>query len=318
MKVISRFVARRGDAPFPPLHTASADGLLAIGGDLSQARLVAAYRRGIFPWYTAGQPVLWWSPDPRCALLPGRFHASRSLRRTMRRGDFDFTVDAAFARVIAECAAPRRPGGDGAIDGDGDGVLSRHPRSPHLRHPRVLLSGGGDGDGEVDGDGDGDGDAAIDRDHTWLTADMVRAYTKLHHAGLAHSAEVWRGGELIGGVYGVAMGGVFFGESMFSRARDASKIALARLVDWLRAWGFALIDCQVSSPHLLRLGAEEFPREEFIARLEAALKLPGKPGSWAGAVGDGAGDGDGEGDGAGDGAGDGDASVRIRRRASPP
>lgn len=253
--------ARADDSPFPPLHTATADGLLAVGGDLSRARLVAAYRNGIFPWYAPGEPLLWWSPDPRCVLLPARLKVSRSLARSLRRGDFDFTLDTAFARVIGECAAPRRR--------PGDGDLTRHLRSP--------LSGGGDGER-----------GGIDCDHgdTWITAAMARAYIDLHRAGLAHSAEVWRGGpggQLVGGLYGVAMGGAFFGESMFSRQSDASKIALARLVERLQAWGFALIDCQVSSPHLLRLGAEEVPRAEFMARLQAALRLPGKPGHWAGA-----------------------------------
>lgn len=249
----ARTQSRIDNSPFPPPHTATADGLLAIGGNLSRARLVAAYRRGIFPWYGPGQPVLWWSPDPRCVLLPGRFHASRRLQRTLRRGDFEFTLDTAFARVIGECAAPRRRPGDAVGGGDGDNFR---------------------------GDGDGDGD----RPHTWITAEMARAYTALHRAGLAHSAEVWRDGQLIGGLYGVALGGVFYGESMFSRARDASKIALARLVELLRAWNYTLIDCQVSSPHLLRLGAQELPRDEFMARLQAALALPGKPGSWRDAI----------------------------------
>jgi len=263
LQVRSYLVPRRADNSemrFPPLRAARADGLLAVGGDLSEARLVAAYRRGIFPWYESGGPPLWWSPDPRCVLFPQRLKVSRSLARRLRRGDFDCTLDAAFERVISACAAPRagkRGGGDGGGDGDGDG--------------------GGDG-------GDNGGG-------TWLTPDMMRAYTALHRRGIAHSAEAWRGGpggELVGGLYGVALGGVFFGESMFSRESDASKVALARLVECLRAWGFALIDCQVTSPHLLRLGAEEIARAEFIARLQAALKLPGKPGNWAGATGAGA------------------------------
>jgi len=253
LQVRSHLVPRRADNSemrFPPLRAARADGLLAVGGDLSEARLVAAYRRGIFPWYESGGPPLWWSPDPRCVLFPQRLKVSRSLARRLRRGDFDFTLDAAFARVISACAAPR-----------------------------AGKRGGGGGDGGGDGGG------------TWLTADMMRAYTALHRRGIAHSAEAWRGGpggELVGGLYGVALGGVFFGESMFSRESDASKVALAQLVERLRAWGFALIDCQVTSPHLLRLGAEEMPRAEFIARLQAALKLPGKPGNWAGADGAGA------------------------------
>ena len=261
LQVRSYLVPRRADNSemrFPPLRAARADGLLAVGGDLSEARLVAAYRRGIFPWYESGGPPLWWSPDPRCVLFPQRLKVSRSLARRLRRGDFDCTLDAAFARVISACAAPRA----GKRDGDG---------------------GGGDGDG-----GDGGGDGGDGGGGTWLTPDMMRAYTALHRRGIAHSAEAWRGGELVGGLYGVALGGVFFGESMFSRESDASKVALAQLVERLRAWGFALIDCQVTSPHLLRLGAEEIARAEFIARLQAALKLPGKPGNWAGAAGAGA------------------------------
>lgn len=252
----------RPNFAFPPLHTATADGLLAVGGDLSRARLVAAYRNGIFPWYAPGEPLLWWSPDPRCVLLPARLKVSRSLARTMRRGEFDFTLDTAFARVVSECAAPRR-------------------------RPRRGGDGGGDNRGERDSNIDRDRDSGrIHRDHngTWITAAMARAYIDLHRAGLAHSAEVWRGGRLVGGLYGVAMGGAFFGESMFSRQSDASKVALARLVARLQSWGFALIDCQVSSPHLLRLGAETVPRAEFMARLQAALKLPGKPGRWRDAV----------------------------------
>lgn len=253
LQVRSHLVPRRADNSemrFPPLRAARADGLLAVGGDLSEARLVAAYRRGIFPWYESGGPPLWWSPDPRCVLFPERLKVSRSLARRLRRGDFDCTLDTAFARVISACAAPRA-----GKRGDG-----------------------GDGGGDDGGGGDGDGGGG-----TWLTPDMMRAYTALHRRGIAHSAEAWRGGELVGGLYGVALGGAFFGESMFSRESDASKVALAQLVERLRAWGFALIDCQVTSPHLLRLGAEELPRAEFIARLQAALKLPGKPGNWAGA-----------------------------------
>jgi len=254
LQIDARLVRGDDAARFPPLHTATADGLLAIGGDLNRARLLAAYRRGIFPWYAPGEPVLWWSPDPRCIMLPDQLTVSRSWAKSLR-GDYTFTVDAAFARVIAGCAGPRRRPGDG--DGHGDRDLD------------------GDGVRGIDGDRAGG--------HTWITDEMARAYTDLHRAGFAHSAEVWRGGELIGGLYGVALGGVFFGESMFSRARDASKIALARLAALLDAWGFAFIDCQLASPHLLSLGAVEVPRAVFVRRLQSALKLPGKPGRWAGA-----------------------------------
>ncbi len=210
---------------FPPLACATAEGLLAVGGDLSAARLVAAYRRGIFPWPVAGLPMLWWSPDPRTVIFPRRFRAARSLGKSIRRQGFEFTLDVAFDRVIAQCAA-RRVGG------------------------------------------------------TWLTAEMRSAYCGLHRAGIAHSAEIWQGQRLVGGLYGIAIGGVFFGESMFSRATDASKAALAMLVAQLLTWDFRLIDCQVRSAHLTSLGAEEIPRSEFIQHLQAAIDLPGKAGPW--------------------------------------
>lgn len=219
-------------AEFPPLEAATAEGLLAIGGDLSERRLLAAYRGGIFPWYAPGEPILWWSPDPRCVLFPARFRVSRSLRKSMRRGRFCFRMDTAFARVVAECAAPRAHGAPGRA--------------------------------------------------SWITPEMARAYTGLHRAGFAHSAEIWQCGRLVGGLYGVALGGVFFGESMFSRANDASKAALAFLIERLLQWDFRLIDCQVCSPHLLRLGAVEIPRAEFVRRMQTALRLRGRPGSWAG------------------------------------
>ena len=225
---------------FPPLETATREGLLAVGGDLSEARLLYAYRNGIFPWYGAGEPILWWSPDPRCVLLPHKFSPSRSLKKFLRQRRFDFTLDTAFARVIDECAAPRDMPANG-YGGD------KHEKS-----------GGG----------------------TWINADIKRAYTALHRAGIAHSAEIWQGGELVGGLYGLAIGGAFFGESMFSRANDTSKAALALLIAQLREWDFRLIDCQVSSAHLLRLGAEEMPRDAFIKLLQAALCLEGKAGSW--------------------------------------
>ena len=223
-------------AEFPPPEAASAEGLLAVGGDLSERRLLAAYCGGIFPWYAPGEPILWWSPDPRCVLFPAQFKPARSLRKTMRRENFRFAMDTAFARVIEECAAPR---------------------------PRSQSQNGG---------------ASAP---SWITPEMARAYTALHRAGIAHSAEIWRRGKLVGGLYGVALGGVFFGESMFSRADDASKAALARLMEMLVRWDFQLVDCQVRSAHLLRLGAVEIPRAEFMRKLRAALRLRGRPGSWA-------------------------------------
>jgi len=211
-----------GDPPdsFPPVERAlrEPEGLLAAGGDLSCERLVAAYRRGIFPWYSPGQPVLWWSPDPREVLFPAEFHVSRSLARALRTRGFEYRVDADFEAVIGHCAAPR-----GASPG------------------------------------------------TWITGDMQRAYVALHRRGLAHSAEIWRAGRLVGGVYGVRLGRVFFGESMFSLERDASKAALAGLVRQCIDDGTEMIDCQMPSEHLRSLGSRALPRAEFIARLAAGL-----------------------------------------------
>ena len=211
-----------GDPPdhFPAVERALLDppGLLAAGGDLSCERLVAAYRRGIFPWYSPGQPVLWWSPDPREVLLPQEFHASRSLKRTARVRGFEYHVDRDFAAVIAACAAPRA-------------------HSPG----------------------------------TWITAEMHAAYLALHERGLAHSNEIWRAGSLVGGIYGVQLGRVYFGESMFSLERDASKVALARLVRQCLADGTEMIDCQLPSAHLRSLGSRALPRQEFLRRLGRGL-----------------------------------------------
>lgn len=214
---------------FPPAELASPEGLLAVGGDLSAARLLAAYRHGIFPWYNPGQPVLWWCPDPRTVLLPERLKVSRSLRKTLNRGAFTVTLDRCFERVIDGCAEPRR-----------------------------NLPGGG----------------------TWITAEMRTAYCRLHADGHAHSVEAWQDGELAGGLYGVALGGAFFGESMFSRVTDASKVAFTHLVRQLIAWRYSLIDCQLPSAHLFSLGAAEIPRRRFLAMLEQALAVPGQPAPW--------------------------------------
>jgi leucyl/phenylalanyl-tRNA--protein transferase len=207
---------------FPPVAAALAEpsGLLAAGGDLSAERLRAAYAQGVFPWYSEGEPLLWWSPDPREVLFPGEFHRSRSLARTLRRGTFRITEDAAFAAVIAACAAAR---------------------------------------GRSSG--------------TWITAPMQSAYIELHRLGLAHSIEAWAGDELAGGLYGVRTGGVFSGESMFSRHADASKAALAWLVDQCPARGIVLIDCQMPSQHLRSLGSRPVPRAQFLEFL--APRAPG-------------------------------------------
>jgi leucyl/phenylalanyl-tRNA--protein transferase len=213
-------------AGFPPVANALAepDGLLAAGGDLSPERLIAAYERGIFPWYCAGQPVLWWSPDPRAVLFPADLRRSRSLRRRMRNSGIETRLDGAFAEVIAACAEPRDAG-----------------------------------------------------DGTWLTEEMIRAYTRLHELGLAHSVESWLDGRLVGGLYGVCLGQVFFGESMFSREADASKIALVRLVDEA-CRGIVVIDCQIASPH--ETSAAGDPRSEFTALL-SRVPPPLQPGTWS-------------------------------------
>lgn len=221
---------RDANQPFPAPHRAMRDpnGLLAIGGDLSVTRLVRAYSSGIFPWYNPNEPILWWCPDPRAVLEPGRFHVSHSLRKRIARADYAVTLDRAFAAVLDGCTATRR-GSHG----------------------------------------------------TWLGPDMKHAYIELQAEGHAHSAEVWRNGHLIGGLYGVALGRAFFGESMFSTETDGSKLALYWLCQQLKAWHFDLIDCQIASDHLQSLGAVEMPRERFLVRLRHAVQQTGHSGSWA-------------------------------------
>lgn len=221
----------KSDLRFPPVEAATPEGLLAIGGDLGPERLLEAYRRGIFPWYNPGQPILWWSPDPRAVLYPDKLRISRSLRQTLKRGRFRVRFDTAFREVMLACAAPR-----------------------------ANSSG------------------------TWITDDMVTAYCRLHELGYAHSIETWADERLVGGLYGIALGGLFFGESMFARATDASKVALVALVQQLRAWGYPVIDCQVPSEHLTSLGAENIPRARFLQELAAALRHPGRPGRWSGEI----------------------------------
>ncbi|MCP3433386.1 leucyl/phenylalanyl-tRNA--protein transferase [Stutzerimonas stutzeri] len=214
---------KRDDLSFPPLETAlrEPNGLLAAGGDLRPERLLAAYRHGCFPWHQEGQPLLWWSPDPRTVLFPDELHVSRSLRKRMRHGDYRVTFDKAFAEVIQGCAGPRSYA-----------------------------------------------------DGTWITTPMQDAYVRLHEMGVAHSVEVWQQGQLVGGLYGLAMGELFFGESMFSRATDASKVGFVTLVERLREWGFALIDCQMPTRHLESFGARSIPRAAFAEALAMHLDRP--------------------------------------------
>jgi leucyl/phenylalanyl-tRNA--protein transferase len=218
-----------GGSHFPPVETAlrEPNGLLAMGGDLTLARLLDAYRHGIFPWFNPGEPILWWSPDPRMVLVPAEVRVTRSLARRMRNAGFELRVDTAFVEVMRGCAAPR----DGAAG-------------------------------------------------TWISPAMVAAYSRLFEAGYAHSVETWRDGALVGGLYGVAIGRMFYGESMFSREPDASKVALVRLACQLQRWEFGLIDCQMETPHLASLGARTWPRAAFTATLEELINLPHRPGPW--------------------------------------
>ncbi|MDR3620637.1 MAG: leucyl/phenylalanyl-tRNA--protein transferase [Paludisphaera borealis] len=208
------------DPIFPPPHLAEPEGLLAIGGDLSADRLLAAYRHGVFPWYETGGPILWWSPDPRLVLFPSELRVSRRLRRTLRSDRFEIRYDTSFAQVIRACAETPREHEDG----------------------------------------------------TWITTEMQAAYIRLHKLGHAHCMEAWRDGALVGGVYGVLVGRCFCGESMFHTETDASKVALVALVERLEADGVGFIDCQVKSEHLLRLGAREIPRDEFLMHLAGGLQ----------------------------------------------
>ena len=215
--------------PAPALALSEPNGLLAFGGDLAPARLLAAYSQGIFPWYSMGEPILWWSPDPRCVMYTDRPTVNRSLRRQLKGRHWQLTVDQAFARVVRGCAAPRH-----------------------------------------------------DDSETWITADMLDAYTRLHLLGHAHSVEVWDGTELIGGIYGLAIGRLFCGESMFSTQSGSSKLALVALARLLRDMGFPLIDTQVANAHTLSLGAEEIPRTAYLHEVTRLAALPGRIGSWAG------------------------------------
>jgi leucyl/phenylalanyl-tRNA--protein transferase len=212
---------------FPPVEYAE-DGLLAVGGDLRPERLLLAYRSGVFPWYSEGQPILWHSPDPRMVLVATDLKVPRSLRKTIRKQPYRVTLDTAFAKVVDACASIDRPGQSG----------------------------------------------------TWITLEMQAAYRELHRRGFAHSVEAWEGRRLAGGLYGVSLGAAFFGESMFARAPDASKVAFVRLVEQLVRWGIGLVDCQVHTDHLARFGAVEWPRKRYLAALKKALASPTRPGPW--------------------------------------
>ena len=217
-------------APFPPVDLAmrSPDGLLAVGGDLSPTRLLNAYRSGIFPWYSDGQPILWWAPDPRVVFRTDAVRLASRFRRHLRNSTWTVCADTAFAKVIAACASIPRVGQDG----------------------------------------------------TWITTDMQSAYQTLHERGHAHSVEVYDGNHLVGGIYGVALGRMFFGESMFSAESGGSRVALAALAQRLAEWDFPLIDAQVENPHLMSLGAERIHREEFTRLVERLTAMPPSSGSW--------------------------------------
>ena len=212
---------------FPPLEAASPEGLLAVGGDLNPDRLLSAYRQGVFPWFSDGQPILWWSPDPRAILYPADLHISRSLRKSLRTQGFEVTADRAFDRVIEVCAESRNA-----------------------------------------------------REGTWITSGMQQAYCTLHRMGYAHSVETWQNGQLVGGLYGLAIGKAFFGESMFSQITDASKTALVALSVSLTASGYHFIDCQVVSEHLNSLGAKAVPRYRFSSELKQAVETPVNETPW--------------------------------------
>lgn len=217
------------DLVFPSPYLASKEGLLAIGGDLSLNRLLLAYSNGIFPWYSEGEPILWWSPDPRLVLYPAELKVSRSLKKNIKQNAFKITMDHAFEEVITECARVR---------------LENH-------------------------------------EGTWIVADMIQAFCRLHESGLAHSVEVWQDNRLAGGLYGMSLGGCFFGESMFTRVTNASKVALVALVKHLRPLGFAFIDCQITTAHLTRFGAREISRSRYLDELAGALKTPTLRGNWS-------------------------------------
>lgn len=213
---------------FPPPDQATSEGILGVGGNLSPGMLISAYRQGVFPWFSPGDPILWWCPDPRFVLFPEKLHVSHSMRRALHRGDFAVTLDADFKAVIESCSEAPRRGQNG----------------------------------------------------TWITPEMVKSYTELHSIGYAHSVEVRQEGEIVGGLYGVSLGSVFFGESMFALVSNASKVGFVVLVEVLKRQGFELIDSQVYTRHLESLGAENIPRRRYIELLHRGLERPDRKGSW--------------------------------------
>jgi len=217
------------DHIFPPPNLAEKEGLLAVGGDLSEERLLLAYSMGIFPWYSQEEPILWWSPEPRLVLYPGEIRISKTLKKVIRKGVFDITMDQAFEQVINACARIREENNEG----------------------------------------------------TWIVKDMISAYCKLYESGYAHSVEAWFEGELAGGLYGVSLGKSFFGESMFTRKSNASSVALVKLVYYLKSLSFDMIDCQVTTDHMIRFGAREIPRDSFLQQLKKSLDRPTIKGKWS-------------------------------------
>ena len=216
------------DIAFPPPHLATKEGLLAVGGDLTQKRLLLAYQMGIFPWFSNNEPIMWWSPDPRLVLFPEEIMVSRTLKKTIKKKMFHVTMDSAFVQVINLCA-------------------------------QVRLQNNQD---------------------TWIVEEMIDAYCKLYELGFAHSVEAWYQGELAGGLYGVSLGGSFFGESMFTLVSNASNVALVRLVEYLVSRSFDMIDCQITTQHLIQFGAKEIPRVRFLKTLHHSLKKPTLKGRW--------------------------------------
>ena len=217
------------NSPFPPLEQALTDpnGLLAVGGDLSSTRLLNAYKQGVFPWYNPGEPILWWSPDPRCVLYPPQLKISRSLHKTLNKQLFEIRFDSAFIDVMLACAQPREK-----------------------------------------------------QAGTWITRDMLKGYVNMHEQGFGHSIECWQNNRLVGGLYGLAIGRVFFGESMFSLVTDASKVALVTLCQWLQTNGYELIDSQVHTPHLESMGAQLIPRADYAAQIKNLTQGGLQPGKW--------------------------------------
>jgi leucyl/phenylalanyl-tRNA--protein transferase len=214
---------------FPPPELAGKDGLLAVGGDLSEERLILAYQMGIFPWFSDDSPILWWSPEPRLVLFPSELHISKRLKRISKKDLFEVSFDKAFKEVIVTCATIHK---------------KKH-------------------------------------NATWIGKEMIKAYCNLHYSGFAHSVECWQEGNLVGGLYGISLGNIFFGESMFTKISYASKVAFINLVQKIKEWDFKLIDCQMTTRHLMSFGAREIPRQEFLKILEEALKYPTYRGFWS-------------------------------------